>query len=202
MLKSLVTVAALALVGCGPVDAEDATDTATPSSSLQPEEVAALRLMREEEKLARDVYGALGAKWGLPLFTNIARSEQSHMDAVLGLLTAYHLEDPAAGNGPGVFTDANLQALYGQLVAQGSGGVTDALTVGARIEELDLADLARLSGQTARSDVLQVYANLMKGSRNHLRSFYGQLGGDYTPQVLDEATFTAIVTSPHEAGAR
>ena len=42
--------------------------------------------MREEEKLARDVYVALGDRWGLRVFENIARAEQRHMDAVVAQL--------------------------------------------------------------------------------------------------------------------
>ena len=42
--------------------------------------------MREEEKLARDVYLTLYDIWGTPAFNNIASSEQTHMDAVLMLI--------------------------------------------------------------------------------------------------------------------
>ena len=42
--------------------------------------------MREEEKLARDVYSELATAWDLGVFWNIAESEQQHMDAVLDLL--------------------------------------------------------------------------------------------------------------------
>ncbi len=54
-----------------------------------------LLFMREEEKLARDVYLVLFDKWGLRVFENIAESEQRHMDAVLYLLGKYGLDDPA-----------------------------------------------------------------------------------------------------------
>jgi hypothetical protein len=49
-------------------------------------EIAGLKLMREEEKLARDVYMELYDKWNLPIFNNIANSEQTHTDAVKTLL--------------------------------------------------------------------------------------------------------------------
>lgn len=49
--------------------------------------------MREEEKLARDVYLTFGEKWGLTLFTNIAKSEQTHTDAVKTLLDRYEIKD-------------------------------------------------------------------------------------------------------------
>ena len=47
--------------------------------------------MLEEERLARDVYDYLFAKWGLRQFENISTSEQSHMDAVENLLKQYDL---------------------------------------------------------------------------------------------------------------
>ncbi len=74
-------------------------------------EAEGLSFMREEEKLARDVYLTLYDLWGLPLFQNIADSEQAHMDAVKSLLDFYGLDDPAAGQGVGIFTNADLQAL-------------------------------------------------------------------------------------------
>ena len=45
---------------------------------LTDEEIAGLKLMREEEKLARDVYMVLYEQWNLPIFSNIANSEQAH----------------------------------------------------------------------------------------------------------------------------
>ncbi|MEW5741407.1 MAG: DUF2202 domain-containing protein [Myxococcota bacterium] len=188
-------------LGCGP--ASPSEESSTSSEPLTAAESSSLTFLREEEKLARDVYLALGARYGQVIFTNIAASEQQHMDAVLTLLDRYGLADPAAGRAEGEFADAQLQALYDQLVVQGEAGLTAALGVGAAIEDLDLADLARFTAQTTRPDVLTVYANLSKGSRNHLRSFTGQLtslGVTYTPQHLDAATYEAIVSSPMERG--
>lgn len=50
--------------------------------------------MREEEKLARDVYLELYETWDLPVFYNIAQSEQTHMGAVKTLIEKYNLKDP------------------------------------------------------------------------------------------------------------
>lgn len=113
--------------------------------------------MREEEKLAHDVYAALYEIWGLPVFQNIAVSEQAHTDSVLGLLQAYGLADPAAGNGPGQFSDPTLQNLYDQLMAQGSQSLLDALRVGATIEEVDILDLQARLAQTTNAAITQVY---------------------------------------------
>ena len=165
--------------------------------------VADMVFLREEEKMARDVYVTLGQQWTLAIFANIQESEQRHMDAVLQLLQAAGVADPAAGKGVGEFTNPELASLYATLVAQGSASQLGALVVGATIEDYDLADLARCSAVATDPTVLAVYANLAKGSRNHLRSFVSQIGtagGTYVPQFIDAATYQAIVSSPMERG--
>ena len=140
------------------------------SAILTEDEEEALLFMREEEKLARDVYLTLGEKWPeLAIFTNIAASEQKHMDAVLQLLVKYSLTDPA--DGPGVFVDADLKKLYGQLVEKGLNSIVDALEVGIIIEEEDIADLEYYLGLTDKKDIKQVFENLLEGSKNHLDAF-------------------------------
>jgi len=168
-----------------------------PASELSPEESASLLFMREEEKLACDVYNALFAIWGQPTFQNIAASEQAHMDQVKLLLDRYSLADPALE--PGVFSDPELQALYNNLVAQGSVSLADALKVGAAIEEIDILDLEERLAQTDNADIQQVFNNLMAGSYNHLNAFVGalaaQTGEVYEPLYLSSEAYDAIVTS-------
>ena len=53
---------------------------------ISDEEATGLIFMREEEKLARDVYLTLYDVWETAVFDNIASSEQTHMDAVLMLI--------------------------------------------------------------------------------------------------------------------
>jgi len=146
-------------------------------TALSAAEEAGLLAMREEEKLARDVYLALGQVWKVRVFTNIAASEQRHMDAVKGLLDKYGLADPAAGNGVGEFTDPRFTALYGQLVAQGSQSLQEALKVGIAIEELDIEDLKGLLLSVEHTDIRRVYENLLAGSYNHLDAFQSLLNG-------------------------
>jgi hypothetical protein len=176
-----------------------------PNEPPDAQETADLVHLREEEKLARDVYRAMDDLWGLRIFGNIANSEQTHMDAVLSLLEKYGIPDPSQGKykAPGVFRDPELQDLYGQLVDQGSASLIDALIVGATIEDMDIYDILVFIERADNEDILTVYQNLMKGSRNHLRSFYGQLqanGVDYAPQFIDLALFDEIVSSPKETG--
>jgi hypothetical protein len=133
-----------------------------------------LTYMREEEKLARDVYLAMHAKWGAAIFANIAASEQRHMDAVKSLLDKYNLPDPASDDTPGVFTDT-FQALYDNLEAQGSVSLVEALKVGVFIEETDIDDLETGIASTTRRDIKKVYSNLLQGSYNHLDAFCSDL---------------------------
>lgn len=166
---------------------------------LSEAEVATLMRLREEEKLARDVYRALGSFDRV--FANIERSEQRHMDAIKLLLDRYGLADPAQAEG--AFSTPELQSLYTQLVADGHRSQVDAYRVGAFVEELDLGDLDRLTAQVSHSDVRSVYGQLARGSRNHLRAFHGRLtaaNATYTPVVLPQATFDTIVSSARETG--
>lgn len=145
------------------------------AATLTADEVHWLQYMREEEKLARDVYLALYAKWKLPIFSNIAASEQKHMDAIRTLLARYGVADPAAGNGPGVYEDEEIQALYGTLMEKGVLSKKDALEVGVIIEETDIADLDEAIASTTHTDIRNVYTNLRTGSYNHLAAFTSQL---------------------------
>jgi len=173
-----------------------------PASDLSPEESAALLYMREEEKLARDVYNTLYEIWGQPTFTNIATSEQTHMDEVKLLLDRYNLADPALE--PGSFTDPSLQALYDQLVAQGSASLAEALKVGAAIEEIDILDLQERLAQTDNADLQQVFNSLMMGSYNHLNAFTSvlltQTGETYQPQYLSDEAYAALVSGQSTNG--
>jgi len=143
--------------------------------SLTPAEEDCLTYMREEEKVARDVYLFLYEKWQSRVFKNIAASEQTHMDAVKTLLDRYGIADPAAGKEVGEFTNPNLQALYDELIDAGSVSLVDALEVGVLIEETDILDLKEGIASTERKDIITVYGNLLLGSLNHLESFESKL---------------------------
>jgi hypothetical protein len=159
------------------------------------EEEAGLLFMREEEKLAHDVYVYLFDLWNLPVFDFISRSETVHTNAVLALINYFDLEDPALPNA-GEFTDPDLQALYNQLIEQGSESLIAGLTVGATIEEVDIIDLKEKMEVATNSSILTVYTNLNLGSEAHLRAFVAQLalqGITYIPQFLTQDEFDTII---------
>jgi len=145
-------------------------------SQLTQAEIAGLIFMREEEKLARDSYLTLYAKWHMPIFSKIASSEVMHMSRVKDLLDRYGLPDPAAGKPVGAFTDPVLQQLYDDLIARGSQSPTEALKVGVLIEEVDIRDLQHYLSLTKKADITNVYTALMNASYHHLSAFNSQLG--------------------------
>ena len=134
--------------------------------------------MREEEKLARDVYLVMYDLWGADVFANISESEQRHMDAIKNLITRYGLEDPVAVDVIGEFVDPDLQLLYDKLVKSGEETLEDALLVGVQIEEKDIADLIQALEDTDKRNITRVFQNLLNGSYNHLDAFNACLDGD------------------------
>jgi len=126
--------------------------------------------IKQEEKVARDTYQALYAKWGHVTFANIAVAEQRHMDAMDGLIARYKLTDTTPAGG-GEFTIPELQALYDELVAFGSESLENALMVGVLIEETDIADLQKAIKATREKPIKNVLGNLLGGSYNHLDAF-------------------------------
>ncbi len=198
---TLITLAALtSLSACGG-DSDNSTGNQNQSSnistlpveSLNADEQASLLYIREEEKLAYDVYIKLNTQWGgsTPTFGNISNSEAKHQDAVHELLVRYNLPDAAAGLPAGVFNNTKLQNLYTQLVNTGAASLVDALKVGAAIEEIDIIDIQNDMAKVDNQDIRLVYENLMKGSRNHLRAFVKNLanqGVTYVPHTCPKAT--------------
>ncbi len=174
-----------------------------PFESLNASESEALVIMREEEFLAHDVYLTLSQLYTKPIIRNITLSEQRHTEAIKALIHKYSLVDPAANHVTGIFTNQDLQTLYNSMVTLGSGSLLNGLVVGATIEDLDIKDLKDHLLTIDNQDITSVFNNLMRGSRNHLRSFYANIkftGGTYTPQYLTQEDFDAIVNSKHETG--
>lgn len=155
---------------------------------LSEAEIEALSFMREEEKLARDVYISLYDAWQIRVFQNISRAEQQHMDQVKFLMDGYGLSDPVQ-EPVGVFTNSDIKNLYDSLVKRGKTSQIEALRVGALVEEVDIKDLQQALAETNNPALETVYTNLMNGSYNHLKAFVRNiesLGDTYKAQHLLE----------------
>ena len=174
------------------------------SQPLSAKEKKALLQMREEEKMARDVYLAMYDLYGMRIFSNIASSEQVHMDEVLRYLNAYQIPDPASDK-QGEFRNSEMQQLYDQLVKKGKKSLADALWVGATIEDLDIYDLQQFMVQTKHPGIQKMYSFLNCGSRNHMRAFSFQLsrmGVNYWPAYILADEYEAIINNSHERCGR
>jgi hypothetical protein len=168
-MKRLLPVLALLL-------AAGASPMVAAQEPIAPDVAGRLAFMREEEKLAHDVYAYFDAFYdarepGANVFGRIAESEARHTAAVLRLLESYGLPDPAYAE-PGRFQDASLQDLYDTLVAVGELGIVEALGTGVVIEQKDLDDLVAAIGMSlAYPDIVRVYSNLLASSEDHLAAF-------------------------------
>lgn len=148
-----------------------------PVQTLSQAEKDSLRYMREEEKLAHDVYAVLAKQWGkqTQVFNRISASEARHISAVGRLLQRHNVADPMQNSVQGRFENAKLQKLYDELTARGKTSLVEAFKVGALIEEIDILDLQKYVAKTNKPDIKMVYGNLLRGSENHLRSFVRNL---------------------------
>lgn len=168
-----------------------------PYQNLSAEEIQGLLYMREEEKLARDVYLYAYDLWGFQIFDKISQSEQFHTDMVGILIEKYNLTDPYVST-PGVYKNETIQKLYYNLTSRVKQSSTEALIVGANIEELDIVDIQNWLNKTDNQDIQYVYNMLINGSENHLRAFVrnlSNLGITYHPVYLSEEEYEKIINS-------
>jgi hypothetical protein len=184
-------------------------------------EATHLAFMREEEKLARDVYTKLGMLYPDSIvFGNIDDSEQRHTDAVKGAMEQHGLQDPNTNDNLGVYTGEAygeyFTEKYNYLIDKASNSELDALYVGAFIEELDMMDIARCPQEivlqnngvdgtdqcglvyTDEADIINLYESLINGSESHLRGYVRAIEamvgkGTYTAQVLSQEEVDAIL---------
>jgi hypothetical protein len=198
----------VAVTGCGGGGGGGQGQT-IPLGTLQPlagTEEKTMLFVREEEKMARDVYLTLYAQWADPTFYSIAtKSEQQHMNNVKAMLDNLGIADPVVVDAAGAFSNADILALYGSLLARGAITLSEGLAVGAYIEEFDIIDVQKARDEVASGSnqlpILQTYDSLLCGSRNHLRSFAAQIGAGgfaYTAQIMTQAQVDAITGSPSE----
>lgn len=179
-----------------------------------------LIFMREEEKLARDVYLTLGEIYPeVNTFTAIDDSEQRHFDTMGNKLDQYNIDDPNTDNSVGAFTGDDFGWYFSEkfeaLIDRGKTNLLEALYVGAFIEELDMHDIVLCPdvivetengvgedecglNYTDERPLETSYNNLLDGSMSHLRAYVKaietQIGvGNYVAQVLTQEEVDAIL---------
>ena len=193
-MKKIVFVAFITAIMLSNCSNESNNEALVPLSQA---EINDLKFLREEEKLARDVYLYSYDKYQLMIFDNISQSEQRHMNSVLNLLNKYGIPDPASTE-IGVFNNPDLQKLYNTLTKQADISSVEALKAGATIEDLDINDIDNFTANTTKPDLLNVYGNLNCGSKNHIRAFTRWLENEevtYTPQYLSIEEYNVILSS-------
>ncbi len=174
-----------------------------PFENISVLEKSDLLIMREEEKLARDVYLTLYDKWNAQIFSKISGSEKKHMKTVGALLDKYSIPDPIKDDTIGVFENQELQDLYDNLIESGNKSLLDALKVGAKIEEMDIYDLEKVLKNTDNEDISKIYTNLQRASRNHLRAFDKQIkenNSEYSTEFISQSEYDSIAGSEKEKG--
>jgi hypothetical protein len=195
MKKLILILIVAAFVGCDSSDdEEDVLD------ELLQQEIEDLQFLKEEEKLARDVYLFSYDLYAQQIFKNISNSEQSHMNSVSVILEKYNIQDLSLDE-RGKFSNDILQKLYNDLTDLGSKSLEDALIAGATIEDLDINDLNRFIINTNHEDIEEMYELLTCGSRNHLRGFTNNLdnlGASYDPQFLSIEEYNETLNGSHE----
>lgn len=176
LTSAAVLVGGSAIAGAHALTSTDPTPTppTAPASAAALDQATAdaLTFMREEERMARDLYTALDEHHGgLAPFTRIKDAEQRHFDALGRLLPRFGLDDPAAGATVGEYADADLQSRYDGWLERGLTSQDEALKVGIELETADIADLEKLIADTDNAQVERILTNLLRGSRHHLDAF-------------------------------
>ncbi|MGF1615415.1 MAG: DUF2202 domain-containing protein [Gammaproteobacteria bacterium] len=204
-LLSIMGVAQPVVAAGGPsannASAQQTQRAKNPTASLSYAERNDILFMREEEKLACDVYTYLHQLWGSAVFANIADSEQRHMDSMEKLVVSDGLTDPVQDDSTGAFTNPELASLYVRLTTRRQVSKLEALYVGAYIEEIDTRDIQQAIDRATHADIIKTYESLLRGSRNHLRAFVRtieNMGVVYEAQELPQSEVDAIVDSPVE----
>lgn len=115
----------------------------------------------QDEYIARAEYAAIIEEFNVSRpYTNIMRSEESHLDSLRGIYETYRIEFP---------TDTSKE----QLVIPTS--LLEAAKVGVQAEIDNIAMYEKFLSYDLPEDIENVFNALMKGSINHLKAFQTQV---------------------------
>lgn len=163
----------------------------TTAQELNQDEIRDLRYTREEQKMALDLYQEFYMLYEHHVFDQVASSEENNMEKVRNLLDVYGLVDPITGIRElrGKFNNPTIQQHYDHFYALGIQSRTDALKVGAQVEEQDISHLQVQLSRTDNPLLQRTYEQLLKDSQKHLQAFVRNLemeGQDYQATILSE----------------
>jgi len=221
LVNGLIGLAFFAGAGSAVATGDVSMSADTDDVALDYNEKMHLFFMREEEKLARDVYQTLGTMYpDSVIFGNIDDSEQIHMTTVKAMIEKYGYEDPNTNDNVGAYTGEDFgwyfTEKYNQLVERASISELEALYVGAFIEELDMMDINQCPQviletdngindvsecgkvYTDKPDIQRLYSSLLDGSDSHLEGYVNNIEkiigeGNYQAQVLSQELVDAIL---------
>lgn len=175
----------------------------TVTDSLSADEIEFQFALREDEKMARDLYTVFAAKYSTaPQIDRIAAAENSHIACVEAVLDYYEISYPAMTAAAGLFEDAKRQAIYNEL-ADKSGTLLEVYATMAAVEEESVSAYKSVQSEITNENIALVITNMIKASSNHLKAAVCQIiagGGTYTPLYLSAEEFGTIVNLPYQNG--
>ena len=173
------------------------------TADLNADEIEFIYAVREDEKVARDLYKAFFDNYKLKTFENISKAEANHMKAAEKLLDYYEVEYPAASD-YGKFADTARQALYERYLQKGNTAM-EAFKVMVYLEEENIVSYNEVLKDITNPNIKLVIENLSKASENHLRAAVRQitaLGGTYQASLMTEEQYKSIIAKGFEQGKR
>lgn len=172
------------------------------TSPLTADETEFLYAIREDEKIAHDVYAAFSALYpAAKTISKIMTAESSHISAAEAVLDYYEIEYPPLSD-TGIFEDADRQALYNDLITKGTTLIKAYGTM-ALMEEETVYAYKSIQNQLTNSNLSLLLSQLIKASSNHLRATVRQvvkLGGSYSPAYLSDEEYQTIINMAFENG--
>ena len=161
--------------------------------------------MNEEEKMSYDLYSEFYQRWQLDVFDNVRESEFIHVQRIQELMDKYNITYSGSNTNieKGKYSDKELQKLYDDYTVKGCISDICALNTAALMEEHDVIDLRERIKNQSDEYVIKVFTQLEKATENHLKAFVKNLkqaGVEYTPQVLSQNDYDAIVNPVKEKG--
>ena len=173
------------------------------TADLTADEIEFIYAVREDEKVARDLYFSFFGTFGLKPFENIGKAEDNHIKATEKLFDYYEIDYPALSEN-GKFENAIRQKLFDSLLLKGTPEL-EAFKVMAMLEESNIVEYGEVLKTIANPNIKIVIENLARASANHFKAAIRQitaLGGTYTPAIMTQEQYEAVIATGFEQGKR